>query len=171
MPMQWPGFTDDGGLLLPLDADGFLTTEMPLRLRLDGHVLERKRELHLTLLNRRQGQALRDGIGGDRVRAAFESLAWEPRGTGRYALLHKTKDEWDGPLPAWAVVEHLHEPALSAFRHLLTEASGLALDSGVPHVTLYVAGDPGGIGVPDVATYQACYVREVDAQELSRHHA
>lgn len=168
MPMPWPGFTADGGLLLPLDAAELLSKDMPLRLRLDAQVLDRKRELHMTLLNRAQGRALRERLGDGRIREAYESQQWDPRGTRRYALLHKTKDEWDGPLPAWSVIEHLQEPALSAFRHMLAEASGLGLDSGLPHVTLYVAGDPTGIGIPDIPAYRDCFVREVVAPEMSR---
>ena len=168
MHAHWPGFSDEGGLVLPLRDEAHFAPDMPVRLRLDGHVLERKHELHLTLLDRKRGAALRDCIGEDGVRALFESMEWEPHGIRRYALLHRTKDEWNGPLQAWSVIEHLQEPALSAFRHGLAQASGLDLDAGVPHVTLYVAGDPSGIGVPGVAAYRDCFVREVVASELCR---
>lgn len=168
MRLPWPGFTARGGLLLPLDAAGFLSADMPLRLRLDGHVLERKRELHLTLLDRRQGEALRERLGEARIREAWEALPWAPQGTRCHALLHACKDEREGPLQAWSVIEHLHEPALSAFRHRLAAASGLALDSGVPHVTLYVAGDPEGIGLPDIPAYRDRFVRAVSAEEIYR---
>ena len=166
MQARWPGFTDGGGLILPLDRDAHFAPEMPARLRLEGQDLERKHELHLTLLDRERGTALRRRLGEGRIRALFESLEWAPHGTGRYALLHKVKEGADGPLRAWSVIEHLEEPALSAFRHGLAQASGLDLACGVPHVTLYVAGDPSGIGVPDIATYRACFVREATAAEF-----
>ncbi|MEN1939835.1 hypothetical protein WCE41_01985 [Luteimonas sp. MJ246] len=164
--MEWPGFREDGSLALPLDPLPLLPTGSPLRLRLDGHVLERKRELHMTLLGRDAGAALRTSMGEARIRALFESLHWRPRGTGRYALLHKTKDEWNGPLKAWSLIEHLQAPAFAAFRHELAQASSNTLDCGVPHVTLYVAGDPHGIGLPDIGSYRACFVREVAASEV-----
>ncbi|MEN1956316.1 hypothetical protein WCE34_01165 [Luteimonas sp. MJ204] len=164
--MQWPGFRADGSLALPLDSLGLLPTDSPQRLRLDGQVLERKRELHMTLLGRDAGDALRTQLGEERIRALFEPLHWRPRGTGRYALVHKAKEQWNGELQAWSVIEHLQAPAFAEFRHHLAQSSGRALDCGVPHVTLYVAGDPYGIGLPDITAYQACFVREVAASEL-----
>lgn len=164
--MHWPGFRDDGALILPLQAAAFLPPRAPRRLRLDGQVLERKRELHMTVLGRDQGQQVTGALGESRLRALFESFDWQMRGTGRHALLHKTKQEWQGPVEAWSVIEHLQAPSLAGFRHALAEEGRLPLDSGVPHVTLYVAGDPYGIGVPDVAAYRALFVREVAASEV-----
>lgn len=166
--MYWPGFREDGSLALPLPMESLLPADAPLRLRLDGHVLERKHELHMTLLGRDAGAVLRDRLGENRVRALFQDFDWKPTGTGRYALLHKTKEQWDGPLPAWSLIEHLQAPAFSAFRHELARTGDLDLDSGVPHVTLYVKGDPYGIGLADVATYRACFVREVQASDVLR---
>lgn len=166
--MEWPGFSDGGGLILPLDHEAHVLPGMARQVRLAGQVLERKHELHLTLLDRTRGTALRRRLGENRIRALFESLAWAPRGTGRHALLHRARDGKKDRPRAWSVVELLQEPALAAFRDQLARASGLALDAGVPHVTLYVAGDPSGIGIPDAATWQARFVRDVDAAELSR---
>lgn len=164
--MRWPGFRDDGAVILPLEPAPFYPARAPLRLRLDGQVLERKHELHMTLLGRDQGREVLAAIGEDRLRGLFEALDWQPRGTGRYALLRKAKEQWQGPLHAWSVVEHLQAPAYAEFRHQLAEAGGLALDCGVPHVTLYVAGDPYGIGVPDLAAYHEVFVRQVAASEI-----
>lgn len=164
--MRWPGFRDDGALILPLDAARFLPGGSPVRLRLDGHVLERKHELHVTVLGREGGDRLRGHLGEARMRAMFEALDWQLQGTARYSLVHKTKPQWDGPLEAWSLIEHVQVPAFAHFRHGLAAASGLPIDSGVPHTTLYVAGDPYGIGLPDVATYRACHVREVAASEI-----
>lgn len=165
--MRWPGFRDDGALLLPLEGTRFLPDGSPARVRLDGRVLQRKHELHATVLGRDAGTRLREVCGEERMRAMFDALDWQLQGTRRYALVHKSKPQWDGPLDAWSVIEHLHAPAFARFRHALAEASGLPIDSGVPHVTLYVAGDPYGIGLPDVATYRACHVREVAASEIA----
>ena len=164
--MRWPGFREDGSLALPLDPEPLLPPAMPLRLRLDGQVLERKRELHMTLLGRDAGDALRAQLGEDRIRALFESVEWRPCGTGRYALLHKAKQEWNGPVQAWSLIEHLQAPGFAEFRYLLSQASGLGVDCGVPHATLFVAGDPYGIGLPDLVAYRACFVREVAASEV-----
>lgn len=166
MAMDWPGFREDGSLALPLDPQPLLLSGSPLRLRLDGQVLDRKHELHMTLLGRDAGDALRTRLGEEHIRTLFQSLAWQPRGTRSYALLRKVKQQWDGPLEAWSLIEHLQAPAFAEFRHLLAQASGFPLDCGVPHATLYVAGDLYGIGVSDIPAYQACFVREVAAPEV-----
>lgn len=105
--MRWPGFRDDDALVLPLDPARFLPPGSPLRLRLDGHVLERKHEVHLTLLGRDAGRAMRGRLGEERIRGLFESMEWAPQGTARYALLHKAKPQWEGTLQAWSVIEHV----------------------------------------------------------------
>ena len=166
--MHWPGFTAEGALLLPLDKREFLPAGAPLRLRLDGRVLEQKHELHVTLLDRASTGAVLERIDAATVAAAFAACDWRIIATRRHALVHKTKDEWDGPLSEWAVIEHLQMPAFAGFRHALAQATGLPLDCGVPHVTLYVSGDPAGIGLPDLATYRACFVREVGDDEVRR---
>ncbi|MBB1472592.1 hypothetical protein H5368_06075 [Luteimonas sp. MC1782] len=166
--MHWPGFNADGALLLPLEKRDLLAADMPLRLRLDGLVLEQKHELHVTLLNHATASVVLDRLDPPAVADAFAAFDWRIIPTQRYALVHKTKDEWDGPLQAWAVIEHLQMPAFAAFRDRLARASGLALDCGIPHVTLYVAGDPAGIGLPDLATWRACFVREVGGDEVRR---
>ena len=140
---------------------------MPLRLRLDGLVLEQKHELHVTCSTTPRPRRARR-LDPPAVADAFAAFDWRMIPTQRYALVHKTKDEWDGPLQAWAVIEHLQMPAFAAFRDRLAQASGLALDCGIPHVTLYVAGDPAGIGLPDLATWRACFVREVGGDEVRR---
>lgn len=167
MATAWPGFTDGGGLLLPLDRGLHLPPEMPDRLHLDGRALERKDELHLTLLDRTRGTALRERLGEARIRRVFESLEWAVQATQRYALLHRPVDANADKPEAWSVVEHLRAPALAGFRRALAAAGGGDLDDGVPHVTLYVAGDRSGIGVPDAATWRARFVRDVDRSELA----
>lgn len=164
--MHWPGFHDDGALILPLEQAGFYPAGAPQRLRLDGQVLERKHELHVTLLGRDQGREVVAVLGETTVRDVFDAFDWRITGTGRYALLRKSKPQWQGPLQAWSVIEHLQAAAYAGFRHALAEATGLALDPGVPHVTLYVAGDPYGIGVPGIAAYRDVFVREVDRSEI-----
>ncbi|MBJ6982635.1 hypothetical protein [Luteimonas sp. MC1572] len=166
--MHWPGFNAEGALLLPLEKRELLPADMPQRLRLDGLVLEQKHELHVTLLNRATATAVLERLDAAAVADAFAALDWQHIATRRFALVHKTKDEWDGPLQAWAVIEHLQMPAFAAFRHRLAQATRLPLDCGIPHVTLYVAGDPAGIGLPDLATWRACFVREVGADEVRR---
>ena len=164
---HWPGFRDDGGVILPLDAAGLLPVDAPRRLRLDGQLLVLKQEFHLTLLGRDQGRAARTALGEARLASLFQALDWTIRETGRYALLHKTKQEWDGPLDCWSLVQHLQVPAMAWFRDAVARESGMPLDCGLPHVTLYVAGDPYGIGVPGVDAYRAVFVREVAATELA----
>ena len=59
-------------------------------------------------------------------------------------------------------------PGFAAFRAALGVRCGVALPDAVPHVTLYVAGKPTGIGLPDVAAFHRLRVKRVDASDAAQ---
>lgn len=157
--IAWPGFATGRALVLPLRA-GLMATPFGECCQLDGVRLSRKQEFHVTLLDRQMARAAA-GYGEARLRALYESLRWAPQRTGCYALLHQAKPTPTGVLECWSLIEHLHLPAMHAFRTVLAQALGPAFDDPVPHVTHFVHGDPNGIGVPDVRALSRLRVREV----------
>jgi hypothetical protein len=159
--ITWPGFAAGRALVLPLQA-GFMVTPFGERCQIDGVRLARKREFHVTLLDRQMARAAA-GYGEAPLRALYESLQWTPQRTGRYVLLHETKRTDTGALECWSLIEHLHLPAMHAFRTALAQALGPAFDDPVPHVTHFVHGDPNGIGVPHVRALGRLRVRAVTA--------
>ena len=146
--LPWPGFRPDGGLLLPL-LDAQWSARLPPALAWSGPTLRRKHEFHATLLNRACGSAARQALGDEGARRLFQAQDWTLRRTGDARLLHKS-----GKPPAHSLIEVVDLPALAAFRSALADATGQALPPVPPHVTLYTAGKPEGIGLPDHATLE-----------------
>lgn len=119
-------------------------------LKLDGLLLQRKTELHVTLLGRALAAAVRTRLDAEQIRSLASQFDWSLRRTGNGSVLRKTKLEHGPALPCASVVEWVEFPAFPRFRQALAEAAGLSIPETLPHVTLYTAGDPAGIGVPDL---------------------
>ena len=155
--LAWPGFQPDGGLLLPLPSDTFA---MPGCGSLDvhGQSFLPKQELHVTLLNRVLGNTLRNALGVETVRRHFEAQHWTIARTGEGQLLHTIKREGIQRLACGSIIERLDVPALASFRSALARAAQMEVLELLPHVTLYAAGDPAGIGLPDLAALHVAHV-------------
>ena len=124
-------------------------------LDLDGTQLLRKSEFHLTLLGRSLAPMLRERLGDARIHALATSFDWQLRRTGAGSVLAKRKAMDGVPLPCASLIERIDLPALHAFRQALAAVAGLPIPDTLAHVTLYVAGDPDGIGLPDHASFAA----------------
>ena len=146
--------------MLPLRAE-LMASPLTVPLEIDGVRLQRTSEFHVTVLSRDMARAAAAGCGETRLRELYEALSWAPQRTGRYTLLHEDKRTDTGMLVCWSLIEHLHFPAMLAFREELVRALGRAFAYPVPHVTHFVRGDPNGIGVPDARALDARRVREV----------
>ena len=150
---RWPGWTKQRTLLLPIPRAAWPPPEGPVTI--DGVTLRPKRELHVTLVGNALGRAL---AGTDGVREAFEALDWTWRRTGRRSLL-RAPPKVRGAPDRHAVVEHVAMPAMGRFHAALGDLLGRPLPVPPPHVTLFVAGTPKGIGLPDPATLARREVR------------
>ncbi|MCC7096124.1 MAG: DUF3293 domain-containing protein [Thermomonas sp.] len=140
-------------LLLPV-ADGSDWPQAPV-LEFAGTRLLRKSELHVTLLGRTHASALRERLDDARIHRIATGFDWTVKRTGAGSVLAKLKHDGTAPLPCTSLVERIDMPAFTAFRDALATIAGLSLPDTCPHVTLYVAGDPEGIGLPDSATFAA----------------
>ena len=156
---QWPGFSVRGSLLLPLPQAAFQA--LPASFEGDGISLTRKPEFHVTLFDRAVGARLHapqdGGAAAARLPALFATLDWRWRLTGERWLLLEAKPGG----PAHSVVELLDMPAFARLRTQAGELLGEALPEAPAHVTLYVAGDPIGIGIDSVATFERLRLRRV----------
>lgn len=160
MPEPPPAWTDAGTLLLPVPAATWPPPATPLRL--DGIAFAPKRELHLTLVGRALGAALRDAGLCAMALSACAELDW------RFVRLHRwlRLERRAGGRRRHSIIELVELPAMAALHVRLGAALGRAPAVPPAHVTLYTAGDDRGIGVPDAATLARCTVRSVDAGEL-----
>ena len=140
----WPGFQPDGSLLLPLPVGPFLAG-LPATLDWQGPTLQLKQECHVTLLNHACGSAARDTLGNEEVRRLFQAHDWTLHRPGDARVLHQP-----GTPDAYALIEDVALPALNAFRAAVSRAMGSELPAVHPHVTLFTAAKPEGIGLPDL---------------------
>lgn len=158
-----PAWTDAGTLLLPVPPATWPPPAAPLRL--DGIAFVPKRELHVTLVGRALGAAVRDAGLRAMALSACAGLDW------RFVRLHAwlRLEKRAGGRRRHSIIELVDLPAMAALHARLGAALGRALPVPPTHVTLYTAGDERGIGVPDAAMLARCTVRPVDAAELGLH--
>lgn len=119
-------------------------------LTLGDTLLHRKTELHVTLLGRDLTAAVRARLAETDINTIAARFDWHLRRTGAGCVLAKTKLDGGAPLPCTSLIERVELPAVSGFRQTLAEAAGISIPETLPHVTLYTAGDPAGISVPDL---------------------
>lgn len=155
-----PVWTDADTLLLPVPPAAWPPPPAPLRL--DGIAFAPKRELHVTLVGRALGAALRDAGLQSMALSACAGMDW------RFMRLHRwlRLETRTGGRRRHSIIELVELPALATLHARLGTSLGRALPVPPPHVTLYTAGDDQGIGVPDAATLARRTVRRVDANEL-----
>lgn len=160
MSLPQPAWTDADTLLLPIGAEAWpLPRAMPA---LDGIAFVPKRELHITLVGRALGAELREAGRRADVLAACVALDWRFRRRREWWWLHDAP----GGRDRHSIVELVAMPALDALYARLDAMLGRRLPRPPAHVTLYVAGDGRGIGVPDDTRFARLAVRRVDADEL-----
>jgi hypothetical protein len=155
----WPGFTSRGSLLLPLPGAAALAKAASLEL--EGLSLARKIEFHVTLLDRALGARVHapkaGGAPAEKLPALFAGLDWAwHAGSERWLLLEAKADG-----PNHSVVQLLEMPALARFRAGVGELLGERLPDTPAHVTLYVAGDPIGIGIGSIADFERLRLRRL----------
>src|SRR6478736_4283095 len=155
----WPGFSARGSLLLPLPEEHFELLEPVLAF--DELRFARKREFHVTLLDRDTARRLRSletrGDVRPTMRELFEGEDWRWQPTGNKWLLREDKEEGT----VHSIIELLDLPGLTRFRHNIGRTHAERLPPAPAHVTLYTAGDESGIGLADNAQFQKLRVRQL----------
>lgn len=135
----------------------------------DGLHLEPKPELHVTLVGTALGAELHATAGnhaGALVRALRDAHDWRFERSDRHLLLRKAVVEDGRVVVAHSLIERIDLPAMAPFHRALGRLLGRQLPVPPPHVTLYTAGRPQGIGVSSPARLRAFTVRRVAAGEL-----
>jgi hypothetical protein len=161
----WPGWSAHKTLVLPIHPRQWAPPRGALEL--DALRLQAKRELHVTLIGTALAQELRDAgwVRTRAIRDAFAALDWRYVRTGVLLLLHKPAD---GNAPTHSLIERIEMPAMADFHNALARLLQRPLPVPPPHVTLYTAGRPSGIGLPDERSLQRYSVRTVSREELTR---
>ena len=160
LPARWPGWGGERSLVVPVPRDAWPPPASPLRHA--GLAFAPKAELHVTVVGRTLGARLHAAIvaGALReadVREAFAAGPWRLRRSGRRMHLHR--DATAEKPAADSIVEPVALPAMARFHHRLGALLGYTLPVPPPHVTLFVAGDGDGIGVPDREAWEGLQPR------------
>ena len=154
-PGRVRGFSRQRGLVMPVDEEPLRDALAP-DIVIDGLKLTRKHEFHVTLLDRKEAALVAEFIDDDALRARLLREDWTARASGSPWLIRDTRR--DG---SWrhSIVQLLELPALAAFRRGLAEPGALDLPEMPPHITLYVAGDPKGIGLGSQTRFETLRMR------------
>lgn len=160
-----PHWSDAGTLLLAIAPEAWRPPSHGVRV--DGIAFAPKAELHVTIVGRVLGAEVRAAMAGEEtlesaIEAALASLDWSWTRRRAWWLLRKR----DGGAEKHSIVETLALPAMRGFHARLGTLLGRTLPVPPPHVTLFVARDADGIGVPDEDAWRRHVVREVAAHEL-----
>ncbi|MFC0676392.1 hypothetical protein ACFFGH_00825 [Lysobacter korlensis] len=166
---QWPGWSSERTLVLPIPPEVWKPPLAPLEL--DGLEFEPKDELHVTLVGPALGRQIHETLGERfrtcAVRAAFDALDWRFTRTGELLRLQKTVRLKSGDqYVANSIIELVQMPAMAKFHHALGDLLGRKLTVPPPHVTLYTHGRDRGIGVPSTAKMRAWTRRRVSPDEI-----
>jgi hypothetical protein len=155
----WPGFSARGTLVLPLPEVHFELLDPTLEF--DGLRFERKREFHVTVLDRDPARRLRSQEHRNAVRPTmrelFEGEDWAWRPADKRWLLREEKDAGT----VHSIIELIHMPGRVRFRHNVGRVHAERLPPVPAHVTLYVAGDDIGIGLASTREFQQLRVRSL----------
>lgn len=132
-----------GSVLLRLPVEDHVMARAA-SLDIDGCMLRRKRELHVTLLDADATSRVTAAIGRQRLLELARAQTWRITRGGDGAIIIDRKRR------RCSLVEWIELPAFARLREALGEASGAHLPATLPHITQY-ASDARGIGLPDMA--------------------
>lgn len=164
MPIPPAVRTSSGAVIVPLAWSA--APPLSPRLALPEVILVPKEELHLTLLSSAEASAIEESkgspVGWSELVENFAREARRLEITGSWWLLRAEKPEG----PAWSVVARVRCPAFDIFRRRVSAASSGAVSANAPaHVTLFVAGDARGIGLPTGQRFRSTRLRQLDKEE------
>lgn len=159
-------------LLLPIDPDCWPPPPGPIRV--GDTVYAAKRELHVTLIGSRLGHELHVTFATaflhDEITRALAGQDWRFQRTGRLvALAHPAAGAGNANSRApqrGSVIELIELPAMRLFHRALGALLGRQLPVPPPHVTLYTAGDPGGIGLASPRQLRTRRLRELRPEAI-----
>lgn len=154
-------------LLLPIKPDVWEPPTSPIDI--DGIVYAPKHELHVTLIGSRLGYELHTTLAPaflhDRIARALADQDWNFQRTGRLVqLAHPSAAgrEANSSVPLrGSVIALIELPAMRLFHQALGRLLGRELPLPPPHVTLYTAHDPHGIGLSSPLQLRVRRMREL----------
>ncbi len=150
MQLKWPGFNDEGTVIIELALETF--GQLKPSINIAGDVFTAKDELHITLIGTGLGSILLDQVNHDRsvdilLKKTFESIDCSFSKSGPVHLLSRNQ----GSTVEQTIIMLLEMPCMAEFYQQLKNLGLIDPATPVPpaHVTMYTHNCPHGIGVPD----------------------
>ncbi|KIQ96184.1 hypothetical protein [Lysobacter sp. A03] len=159
-------------LLLPIDPDLWPPPSGPISV--DGTVYAPKPELHVTLIGSRLGARLHTTFSKtfvhEEIAKAVAEQDWRFQRTGRLVQLAHTPAATGNASsqapPRGSIIELIDLPAMRLFHQALAALLGRQLPVPPPHVTLYTAHGPRGIGLASPLQLRTRRLRELRPEEI-----
>lgn len=149
MKLLWPGFTEEGTVLIELAAESFCLAKNKVEVL--GEIFTAKEELHVTLIGSELGLSFMDKIQHDQtidklLKKTFEEIDWSYEQTGPVYILSRSKEG----IVEKSLILLIDMPGVTIFYNQLKALGLIDLETSVPppHVTMYTQNCPSGIGVP-----------------------
>ncbi|MFA6272683.1 MAG: hypothetical protein WC693_06370 [Patescibacteria group bacterium] len=173
------GFTKSRTLLIPLRKEDFGLSEEKIRFR--GKIFDPKKELHITVVGRKLGQALEKAIEANpglniTLMHTVEEATWHKQDwtyKKKDEMYHVSKDREEvNPqgevkvIHAESIILMVEAPGVDKFYKELSGLLGKYLEVPPVHVTLYTHGDTVGIGLSNQASFEEFVVGRVLPDEL-----
>jgi len=169
MRLKWPGFSDDGTVLIELSPETFCLAKHAVDI--GGEYFVAKEELHITLVGSKLGSMILNKIKSDRtinnlLKNTFEEINWSYQATDIVHILSRLKDG----LIEKSIILPLDMPGLAGFYDQLKLHGIIDTVTPIPpaHVTLYTHNCPLGIGVSSYEDLKTLCSKTLALSELDK---
>ena len=166
--MKWPGFNEEGAVIISLPVETFCLAENTIDCY--GDTFIPKDELHVTLIGTRSGSIILDEIKQNKtidqlLEKAFEEIDWTFSQTGPVHILSRKKDN----IVQKSIIMLIQMDGVTKFYNRLIELGLVKDDIPVPpaHITMYTHNCPLGIGVPDKKTLNTLSTIALSVNDLN----
>jgi hypothetical protein len=176
MKLEWPGFTDKGTLLIPLDKALFNLPDKPVIIL--NEQFQPKDELHITVIGKKLATSIVEKINNDKIlesslKESFESIDWGFRKTDTAVLIGRDRaiEDENGKqrkVNQKSVIAMVDIPGMAFFYNLLKSMRLIDEESPAPppHITLYTMNCPNGIGIVSDEVLTSLRLKTLTAEDL-----
>ncbi len=150
MQLIWPGFNENGTVLIGLSAESFCLAKNKIDVL--GKRFTPKDELHVTLIGSELGLIIQNKIQYDQtihtlLKKTFEEIDWSFKQTDPAHILSRSEEG----VVEKSIVILIEMSGVTVFYDRLKTLGLIGLETPIPppHVTMYTHNCPLGIGVPN----------------------
>lgn len=167
MQLTWPGFNEEGTVLVELSMDTFCLAKSCVVIA--GELFQPKDELHITVIGTELGLMLQRKIKQGQVsdellQQSFEAIDWAFKQTGPLHMLSRTR----GSVNQKSIILLIEMPGIQTFYQQLKKLGMIDPATPLPpvHITLYTQNCANGIGVANEETLKTLSIKTLSLNTL-----